>query len=171
MDPRKRLEIRKQLEPHGVLVLSLPQVLCTRPVKSTRLISISSPGSSPLPPEVTERYSSTLVLQFYDEREIDGGSPFTIEQARSLYDYLHTNAHTRYVIHCHAGISRSAAVALCVAVVRNDSPLFFEILTNDTFSPNTTVFRLFLQAYYEATESTPCITQWRPSPRAQRRKK
>ena len=62
-----------------------------------------------------ENHINVLNMEFYDiseEYEIDGKVyvPFTTEQANRLIDFIEVNQNKNYIIHCHAGISRSGAV-------------------------------------------------------------
>jgi predicted protein tyrosine phosphatase len=63
-----------------------------------------------------QNHSNVLNMEFYDidkEVEINGKVyvPFTTEQANRIIDFIEVNKNKHYIIHCHAGISRSGAVA------------------------------------------------------------
>jgi len=61
-------------------------------------------------------HANVLNIEFYDidnEVEINGKKylPFNAEQAKRVIDFIEVNQNKNYIIHCHAGISRSGAVA------------------------------------------------------------
>ena len=63
-----------------------------------------------------ENHANVLNIEFFDideEVEVNGKLyvPFTTEQANRLIDFIEVNQNKNYIIHCHAGISRSGAVA------------------------------------------------------------
>ena len=63
-----------------------------------------------------QNHANVLNMEFWDiseEKEVNGKTylPFTTEQANRIIDFIEVNKNKNYIIHCHAGISRSGAVA------------------------------------------------------------
>jgi len=62
-----------------------------------------------------QNHANVLNMKFYDidkVEEFNGKTyhPFNPEQAKRLIDFIEVNQKKNYIIHCHAGISRSGAV-------------------------------------------------------------
>lgn len=88
------------------------------PEKETIVISIRSPGSTPakLHPDITQ----VLRLFFEDSvPKLQKQNMFSPAHAKEVISFLHTHHadSTKYhlLVHCEAGISRSAAVAVFAA--------------------------------------------------------
>ena len=63
-----------------------------------------------------KNHANVLNIEFYDieeDVEINGCLyvPFSVEQAKKLIDFIELNQKKNFIIHCHAGISLSGAVA------------------------------------------------------------
>jgi protein tyrosine/serine phosphatase len=62
-----------------------------------------------------QNHANVLNMEFYDidrEEVFEGRKylPFSSDQAKRLIDFIEINQNKNYIIHCHAGISRSGAV-------------------------------------------------------------
>lgn len=80
---------------------------------NTVLISITDPGTET--PFFKTQFEDKLELKFHDiEEESKGFQLFSVEEALEILDFAIEHKNSRFVIHCEAGISRSAAVAVCL---------------------------------------------------------
>jgi predicted protein tyrosine phosphatase len=102
-----------------------------------------------------ENHSNVLNIDFWDiDEEINTNKgkllPFTLEQAREIINFIENNHHKDFYIHCHAGISRSAAVGYFIRDYYDwiDKERF-DKLYSGTKSPNVCVYSLLKKAYEE----------------------
>jgi predicted protein tyrosine phosphatase len=80
------------------------------------VISITEPGSGPAP--LRPGWAAILRLSFHDvDRNVEGYDPFSEEMAQVVLEWLDAveDEVDAVVVHCVAGISRSAAVARFIA--------------------------------------------------------
>lgn len=85
------------------------------------IISITEPmeGDAKLHPDYVEGHN-LLRLSFHDVDDgVHGYQPFSSEQAKQVLKFVDNipRGIEVLIIHCHAGISRSAAVAIAVAEI------------------------------------------------------
>ncbi len=60
-----------------------------------------------------EKWKDSLVVQFHDiDREEDGLTAINTDHAQEIVDFILKHNGEEFIIHCDAGISRSAAVGL-----------------------------------------------------------
>jgi len=99
-------------------------------------------------------HQNVLNIDFWDiEKEIEYGNgkvlkPFTPEQADEILNFIDKNQGKEFLIHCHAGISRSSAVAY---FIRD----YYEWVNKELFDrrykgnkyPNQCVFTLLKKAF------------------------
>lgn len=99
--------------------LSRSQAEIMQPEKGDVLISISEPGFSL--PNLKAGWGRVLSLQFWDLTEplLKEGKIYPVitqEQAMQIADFIRlwhaSDEKVRFIVHCMAGVSRSAAVAL-----------------------------------------------------------
>lgn len=155
-------DVDREMAKLGTLVLSRNQVLSWEPTQDDlSLISIRDAREKPLPLDIQERYGSVLELVFDDVLE---ASPwpdrkiFDLEDAEKLWHFFKSHLDRPIVIHCHAGISRSAGVAMCRAF-HDRSTLLLKNLFSDKFSANPTVVRKFLE-YAELRQNRSLFMRW-----------
>lgn len=92
------------------------------------------------------QYKGILELYFYDlritekewkDKELEQYPIFTDLQAYQLFSFVkqHKRADS-FVIHCGAGVSRSPAIAIGVAIYLGDTDLAKRIMNSNRYSPN-----------------------------------
>lgn len=95
----------------------------------------------------SEQRLDTLRLEFYDITESTGHYyPVSKEQAQQIVDFIKEwkDKVKLIVVHCEAGISRSAAVAAALSKWLNNEDLFFF----ENFCPNSVVYNYVLESIY-----------------------
>lgn len=155
-------EVDKEMAALGTLVLSRRQVMAWKPDQDDLvLVSIRDQREEPLPKIITDSYDYVLELVFDDILE---SSPwlhrdvFSLDQAEKLWYFFKSHQGKPMIIHCHAGVSRSAAVAVCRAFFDRATKLLTKLF-DDKFSPNPTVTRKFLE-YAETREGRSLFMRW-----------
>lgn len=98
-----------------LLVLSHRNAEAARWKEGTAVISIVTPGDREA--ELDANNEGVLRLSFDDTHSRGpADTPFSAEQAREVLDFALAHAHCDVIaIHCGAGLSRSAGVALALA--------------------------------------------------------
>ena len=129
------------------LVLSRNQVRHVDPELDHITISVTDPNDSlaNLPFSQNPSCKGVLRLSFHDVDSEKNGTIFTREQARQILDFVNDHLHEieLIVIHCEAGISRSAGIAASLSsIYLNHDSGFFK-----THIPNMHVFRQILWEY------------------------
>jgi len=120
----------------------------------TVLISIIDPGSDHLPNHIKHSFKETLTLDFWDTEESAGTySTISSEQAKDLKAFILKNKKNSFVIHCEAGISRSAGAGLAIECLCNyDGNKFYhstgasDIRDHHRYYPNLVVYDKILEA-------------------------
>lgn len=93
-----------------ILVMNQRQAEAYSPGEAAICISIVTPGEDPA--DLEEGWDSVLRLQFHDVQD-RGVAPISRKQAREVVDFVWGNRDAvRLIVHCEAGVSRSAGVAL-----------------------------------------------------------
>lgn len=85
-------------------------------LRKTCIISINEPGKEPA--KLKDGWDDKLVVHFWDitkrianTRQVDQWlEPISEDQAKEIADFIKAHNEDHIVVHCHAGISRSAAV-------------------------------------------------------------
>ena len=125
--------------------------------KDTALISISEPPYSEylhegLTDKVLNLFQASIASEFWDiEEAIDNYEPISMQTAKALQEFILTNSHLRFIVHCRAGQSRSAGVAKAIECLLAFGPgpeakylystgFTSAISSNPRYSPNLTVF-------------------------------
>ena len=90
-----------------------------------------------------------LRLQFDDiDRPVGTHTLFTIKDAKKVLEFIqkHIGSVDFFLVHCHAGISRSAGVAAALSKIYNkdDSHIF----TCGKYLPNMFVYKTILNEYF-----------------------
>lgn len=102
-----------------------------------------------------DKHDNVLNLEFddlpCDEFEFDGhvAKGLSIEQAKEIYDFVEKHIGKNFIIHCRAGMSRSAAVGW---YIRD----FYKDIYNGDYrlpeGPNKDVYRKLSRVYYKEKE-------------------
>lgn len=115
------------------------------------VISIRDPGT----PEILPDGPRVLNLEFYDGTPEDPDTEdlalFSEDQARKVVEFLYPFAQSEHeyslVAQCHAGISRSGAIAVFAQRLTQMSWNDF-VENNRSIDPNDYVLRLLMREYY-----------------------
>jgi protein-tyrosine phosphatase len=85
----------------------------------------------------------------FDDVEIDDENCITDEQASEISDFVFKvrDEADKIVVHCEAGISRSAGVAAAIMKYLNGDD--WGVFDNPRYCPNNTCYRKVLNALYE----------------------
>ena len=138
------------------------------------LISIGEPGDgykySILSKEEVQGFKDCLQIEFWDiEEDFGDYKIITDDQAKTIQDFILKNlqkdTETRFIVHCKAGISRSAAVAKAVEQLKffgieeeakyNYKTCFdSEISKHSRYCPNLTVFDKIVADYSQVELGT-----------------
>jgi len=120
------------------------------------MISIYSPGGCPLRIHEADReicnILQVLPLEFSDSEFNEKGlydKPISKEQAQLIVDFVRTYKYQidQIIVHCDAGVSRSAGVCAAIAkALDNDDIQFFN---SNYYCPNMTCYRRVLNAFME----------------------
>jgi predicted protein tyrosine phosphatase len=128
-------------------VLNRESASVSHPKVRSILISITDPDEPLLDIQHPEAYLGVLRLSFHDvERILDGYPeviPFTENDAESIINFIdnYKNDIELVVVHCEAGISRSAGVAAALSLILNNDCGFF----HEYYYPNTLVKSIILR--------------------------
>lgn len=120
------------------------------------LISIISTVETPLKDEVCRRYKKVFQLRV-DDIKISPWDCAVMDREQDYleglteFKYIHFATIKRFVretdkvdIHCGAGVSRSSAVAIGIALLRDDKELLHNILKNNPYiKPNPRILSMF----------------------------
>jgi predicted protein tyrosine phosphatase len=115
------------------------------------LISITDVEESP--PDIPPCYSDVLHLQFHDiDKNRTGYVCFSRKHARQILDFytLRIDNVKTFVIHCTAGISRSAAIAAALHKIyyEHDNNLYW-----DKYFPNMLVYSTLIREFYNLSDT------------------
>ena len=85
---------------------------------------------------------------FFDDVEGNEKNCMTREDAEKIIDFVNQNLNTvnEIIVHCGAGVSRSAGVCAALMLIVNGDDS--EIFNNPRFCPNMHCYRLVLEAYF-----------------------
>jgi predicted protein tyrosine phosphatase len=119
-------------------ILTKDKAIAFKPKKNTALIRLVEPREDDY--ELSGSYAKELVIKVDDivpsNRWPKEFVVFSEEHAKELLSYFkELDSYDHLVIHCHAGMSRSPAVALTYAWYSQDSQLENTIL-NGKYTPN-----------------------------------
>lgn len=101
-------------------------------------------------------YKDFLQVRFWDvEQDIGKYKPISGKKAERIAQFITKHKGENFVIHCEAGVSRSAGVALaveCINYFDGDKYLFAtgeytSITAHPKFSPNLTVYDRIMQSH------------------------
>jgi len=123
--------------------------------KNTVLISITDPNTLILSEQILKNFKDKLNIQFWDVEENSEIGKYEIiskEKANIIKEFILKNKKNNFVIHCEAGISRSAGVGLaveCLIKFNGNKDKYLkeyksDILEHHRYYPNQTVFKLIV---------------------------
>lgn len=124
---------------------------------STIVISIYDPNKRP---EFSQKDVRTiphlcavLSLPFWDELSDEYGC-MSWEQADEVLLFVENYRPwvNNIVVHCEAGISRSAGVAAAISKILNGNDDYFFDYFHNRFVPNMTCYKRILETYYQRKE-------------------
>ena len=129
-------------------------------IDKTLMISISDMGSSC--PNIHTSNPNILHVAFLRFDDVDVGDPhcITCNDAKHVIEIYERfkDLVDRIVVHCEAGVSRSAGV--CAALMKihdgDDMPIF----SLSKYCPNMTCYRRVLEAYYGTYDEVEAQKKW-----------
>ena len=121
---------------------------------NTVLISIHDPNREIHPPSKVEGWVDVLQIQFWDvESTIGNYEPLSEEQGGIIKRFIEKHKDKRFMIHCAAGVSRSAGVGCAVECIVNFDGDDYgyktgcsDIKGHKRYSPNPTVYQRIVDA-------------------------
>lgn len=124
---------------------------------NTVLISIHDPNRAVHPPEKVTGWFDVLQIQFWDiETPIGSYDIITDDEANTIREFIEKHKDKRFMIHCAAGVSRSAGVGRAVECIVNFNGSKYDYMTghsditaHDRYSPNMVVFDKIVGDYDE----------------------
>ncbi|KZD71157.1 dual specificity protein phosphatase family protein [Bacillus cereus] len=136
-----------------LIILSQEQAIHFRPVKGNKtvLIRIHDPNEIVKTPVFEELFDDIVHLTFHDvvpkEYLPSNIKYFELSHADRVISFVndYIDAHT-IVIHCHAGISRSPALAIGIAWIIKNDYLQNKILESGKYIPNPHVLNVMAEA-------------------------
>ena len=120
----------------------------------TVLISIHDPNRAIHPPEKVKGWHDVLQIQFWDvEHDIGNYKILTNEQGKTIREFIEKHKDKKFMIHCAAGVSRSAGVGCAVECIVNFDGSKYDYQTGSSdikshsrYSPNYTVFNKIINS-------------------------
>lgn len=120
-------------------------------IHSMAIISITQPNE----PDVN--FSSAMIsgdkilrLQFNDvDRQGETYKVFTVNDAKNILKFVdkYIRSVDFFIVHCHAGVSRSAGVAAALSKIYNNTDKY--IFNCKKYNPNMKVYTTILNEYYK----------------------
>ena len=121
------------------------------------VISITDPNSEKV--KIKNKPIDILSLQFFDLDKDIGQFPysqfiFTINQAQQILNFVkkYKNKVNLIIVHCEAGISRSAGVAGALSLIYNGTDEYYF----EKYLPNMFVYRKILNMYMKNKKEELC---------------
>ena len=125
---------------------------------STIVISIYDPHKQPEFSQEDVRtipyLCAVLSLPFWDELSDEHGC-MSWEQADEILQFVKNYSPwvSNIVVHCEAGISRSAGVAAAISKILNGNDDYFFDYFHNRFVPNMTCYKRILEEYYNGSDN------------------
>jgi len=115
---------------------------------NTVLIAIHDPDTESHSSEYLVGFQDVLEIKFWDVEETIGSyNPINMLQGKLIREFIMKNKHSKFLVHCYAGMSRSAGVACAVECllnyggdIYNYSASTSEVKNFDRYHPNYKVF-------------------------------
>ncbi len=112
---------------------------------SYAMVSIGTPSYAyDAWPHKSDTVKALLLLQFYDVgcRDAQETQPITDASAETLADFIHACHHEglNFIVHCDAGISRSAGVAMAIQDYFKSIGVQVQVQSNRRMYPNTDIY-------------------------------
>ena len=128
-------------------------------------ISILDPNNNEDMSEFYKEFDDFLQIKFWDAEENDPNEePLTLKDGEIIAKFIESNKDKKFVVHCSAGISRSAGVGLAIeAIVRHHGDKYTaamfhsDVKNNRRYSPNRTVYDKILIGYKSEEVLKECI--------------
>lgn len=113
------------------------------------LIAIHNPPDAEHPDSKIQGFHDVIQMKFWDTEEgwHDSYPPISEEQGKEIREFIEKHKDKQFLIHCSAGMSRSAGVGRAVeCIVNYDGNIYnykigdSDIMKNPRYTPNKTVF-------------------------------
>lgn len=125
-----------------ILVLNRPLAEHYKPTESAIIISITEDMDHSVVFDYNSEFKAILRLYFYDlEQPIPGcekANLFSSDDAKQILEFVDNNIDEEtkmIIVHCEAGLSRSAGVAAALSLIMNEDCEFF----HKNYYPNSLV--------------------------------
>ena len=91
-----------------------------------------------------------ILYLFFDDVEKNEPNHITVDDANKIIAFInkYKDSDVELIVHCGAGVSRSAGVCAAIMKIVNDND--FPIFDNPRFCPNMTCYRTILETYFGA---------------------
>lgn len=135
-----------------ILVLNKSEAENYKPILPTAVISITAPENELARFVFTDRFLGILRLQFHDINEpSDKYRLMSKEDAKRVVDFMYQfeQEAQMFLIHCEAGLSRSAGVAAALSWLLNGDDNYFY---SYAFRPNAFCRRKVIELAIESKE-------------------
>lgn len=128
-------------------ILNHEEIVSYQTTKKSVLIRIGDTKQEFLKIQNSDMYKEILEFEFHD-LEYKVGLPsntvfFNDEMAIRLHEFFKRNKDCHLVVHCHAGISRSVAIAICYHWFHNTDDEVENMIKSKRFIPNYEVLKHF----------------------------
>lgn len=118
----------------------------------TVLIAIKDPGQYKHPEFKVQGFDDVLQVQFWDiEKDCDEYKCISPDTGKIIRDFIIKNKNKRFLIHCAAGISRSAGVGLAVeCLIQNNGNKYEKAISGSKiteharYHPNLKVYDIII---------------------------
>jgi predicted protein tyrosine phosphatase len=128
--------------------LQINKILKDNQKANIALISIHEPDNEGHKDEIVAGYKDVLQISFWDiESDLLQYKTISKSQGKRIKDFIIKNIDSKFLIHCAAGVSRSAGVGMAVECLKlyNGNKYNYQTSKSDIkehwrYSPNRTVF-------------------------------
>jgi protein-tyrosine phosphatase len=117
------------------------------------IVSITDAGSSSNNFNEENNYVKAILPLQFDDVDYGQKNCITSEDARMIIDFVlkWINKVNLVIVHCEAGVSRSAGVCAALMKIFNGSD--FEIFNKPRYIPNMSCYRAILESYFKSYNS------------------